>query len=207
MTGGWFADDFPDRKFWPSTGSVSRRMVGLRELAAGITVACLALPLCISAGVLVYSQLGPEYAARGAVAGLFCAVAGGFVASIFGRSSFVTTIPTMPLAIVQASFVAALAIHWPGNASAVIASLPILILCVGAWQILFVATGLSRIIKFTPYPVLSGFVSGIGVLMMLQQLPVLAGQRTPGTSWEIFSRSIGRIHLSRFSDSAWLPSC
>ena len=180
MIGGWFANNPTDRKFWPSTGSVPRKMAGLKELGAGITVACLALPLCISAGVLVYAPLGPEYAPRGAIAGLFCAVAGGFVASIFGRSSFVTTIPTMPLAIVQASFVAALAIHWPGNASAVIASLPILVLCVGAWQILFVATGLSRIIKFTPYPVLSGFVSGIGVLMMLQQLPVLAGQRTLG---------------------------
>lgn len=157
---------------------------GIRELDAGITVACLALPLCISAGALVYSQLGPEYAVRGAIAGLFCAVAGGFVASIFGRSSFVTTIPTMPLAVVQASFVAALASHWAGNASAVVASLPILILFVGAWQILFVATGLSRIIKFTPYPVLSGFVSGIGVLMMLQQLPVLAGQRTFGSVLE-----------------------
>lgn len=178
MIGGWLADNFPDQKVWPTTSSLSRGMAGLRELGAGITVACLALPLCISAGVLVYSQLGPEYAARGAVAGLFSAVAGGFVASVFGRSSFVTTIPTMPLAIVQASFVAALAIHWPGNASAVMATLPILILFVGVWQILFVGTGHSRIIKFTPYPVLSGFVSGIGVLMMLQQLPVLAGQRS-----------------------------
>jgi len=184
MTGALPADDPPDRKFWFSTSGVSRGMAGLRELGAGITVACLALPLCISAGVLVYSQLGPEHAARGAVAGLFCAVAGGFVASIFGRSSFVTTIPTMPLAIVQASFVSALAIHWPGNASAVIASLPILILFVGVWQILFVVTGLSRIIKFTPYPVLSGFVSGIGVLMMLQQLPVLAGERALGNVLE-----------------------
>ena len=122
---------------------------------------------------------------RGAIAGLFCAVAGGFVASIFGRSSFVTTIPTMPLAVVQASFAsAALANTFAGNASAVVASLPILILFVGAWQILFGATGLSRIIKFTPYPVLSGFVSGIGVLMMLQQLPVLAGQRTFGSVLE-----------------------
>jgi sulfate permease, SulP family len=184
MIGEWLADDSPDRKFWPSTSNLSRRMAGLRELGAGLTVACLALPLCISAGVLVYSQLGPEYAARGAVAGLFCAVVGGFIASIFGRSSFVTTIPTMPLAIVQASFVAALAIRWPGNASVVIASLPILILFVGIWQLLFVATGLSRIIKFTPYPVLSGFVSGIGVLMMLQQLPVLAGRPTLGNVLE-----------------------
>src|SRR6476659_9489218 len=86
----------------------------LRELSAGITVACLALPLCISAGVLVYSPLGPEYAARGAVAGLLCAVVGGIVASVIGNSSFVSTIPTMALAIVQASSVAALISAWHG---------------------------------------------------------------------------------------------
>jgi SulP family sulfate permease len=148
----------------------------LRELAAGFTVAFVALPLCIAAGVLVYSELGPEYAARGAVAGLLCAVSAGITAAIFRQSSFVTTIPTTPIALVQASSVAALAKISHGDASTVIALLPILVLLVGALQIVFAATGVSRIIKFTPYPVLAGFVSGIGLLMMLRQLPILAGE-------------------------------
>jgi MFS superfamily sulfate permease-like transporter len=185
MTGADLAADPPERH-WISTlatGDGSRRMAGLWELGAGITVACLALPLCISAGVLVYSQLGPTYAAKGAIAGLLCAVAGGIVASIFGRSSFVTTIPTMPLAVMLASFVAAMAASWPGRPGIVIASLPVLVLAIGAWQILFATTGLSRVIKFTPYPVLAGFVSGIGVLIILQQFPVLAGHRSVAGMW------------------------
>ena len=150
----------------------------LREFSAGITVACLALPLSISAGVLVYSTLGPEYAARGAIAGLLCAVAGGIAASIFGQSSFVTTIPTMAIALVQASSVGALVASWHGDASAVSSALPIMVLLVGIWQIVFATTGLSRIIKFTPHPVLAGFVTGIGALMMLQELPILAGEHS-----------------------------
>jgi len=152
----------------------------LREISAGFTVAFVALPLCIAAGVLVYSELGPEYAARGAVAGLLCAVSAGIAAAIFRQSSFVTTIPTTPIALVQASSAAALVKISRGDASTVIALLPVLVLLVGALQIVFAATGVSRIIKFTPYPVLAGFVSGIGLLMMLRQLPILAGEPALG---------------------------
>jgi SulP family sulfate permease len=160
--------------------SMSSTSYLLRELGAGITVACLALPLCISAGVLVYSPLGADETARGAVAGLLCAVAGGIVAALARRSSFITTIPTTPIALVQASSVAALAAHWPGDTGATIGTLPIMIMLVGVWQIVFAVTGFSRIIKFTPYPVLAGFVTGIGLLILLHQLPVFAGQRSLG---------------------------
>ena len=141
-------------------------------------MACLALPLCISAGVLVYSPLGPEYAARGAVAGLLCAVVGGIVASVIGNSSFVSTIPTMALAIVQASSVAALISAWHGDPGAVVGLLPILVMLVGAWQLLFASTELGHVIKFTPHPVLAGFVTGIGVLMIVQELPVFCGEHS-----------------------------
>src|SRR6202165_5257808 len=146
----------------------------LREVAAGVTVASLALPFCIAAGVLAYTPLGTDYIARGAVAGLFCAVAGGIASAIFRRSSFIATIPTTPTALVQASSVAAL-LGSLGDAATTIAALPVLILLVGGWQILFGLTGLARIIKFTPYPVLAGFVSGIAILVAVQQLPVLFG--------------------------------
>jgi sulfate permease, SulP family len=152
----------------------------LREIGAGITVACLALPLCISAGVLVYSHLGPEYSARGAISGLLCAVVGGITASVIGQSSFVSTIPTMALAIVQASSVSALAASWHGDPTAIVGLLPVLVLLAGTWQVVFASTGLTRVIKFTPYPVLAGFITGIGLLIVLQELPVLSGEKSLG---------------------------
>jgi MFS superfamily sulfate permease-like transporter len=79
-------------------------------------------------------------------------VVGGITASLIGQSSFVTTIPTMALAIVQASSVSALAANWNGERTAVVGLLPVLVLLVGAWQIVFASTGLARIIKFTPHP-------------------------------------------------------
>ena len=164
-----------DAKLRPDRRVTGSKAIGaLREIAAGATTASVALPFCIAAGVLVYAPLGSDYIAQGALAGLFCAVAGGIAGAVFRSSSFVATNPSTPTALVQASSVAAL-LGSLGDAATTIAALPILILLVGAWQILFGLTGLSRIIKFTPYPVLAGFVSGLAILIVLQQLPVLFG--------------------------------
>jgi MFS superfamily sulfate permease-like transporter len=145
------------------------------EVGAGLTVACVALPICISSGVLAYSPLGPEYAAQGALAGLACAVFGGIVAALCRTSSFVTNIPTNPIGFLHASFAAALMGAWKGDAALVLAAYPVFVLLVAFWQILFGISGLSRVIKFTPYPVLGGFVTGLGLLIGLKQLPVLFG--------------------------------
>jgi MFS superfamily sulfate permease-like transporter len=146
-----------------------------REAGAGLTVACVALPICISSGVLAYSPLGPGYAAQGALAGLTCAVFGGIVAAILRTSSFVTNIPTNPIGFLHASFGAALMGAWNGDPRLVLAAYPVFVLLVAFWQILFGASGLSRVIKFTPYPVLGGFITGLGLLIGLKQLPILFG--------------------------------
>jgi len=146
-----------------------------RELGAALTVAAVALPICISAGVLAYSPLGPDYAAQGAVAGLTCAFAGGIIASLVRSSSFVTNIPTNPTSFLHASFAASLLGAWQGDPAATLAAYPVFVLLVAFWQILFGLSGFSRIIKFTPYPVLGGFITGLGLLIGLKQLPVLFG--------------------------------
>lgn len=158
----------------------------LREIGAGVVLACLSIPICVAAGVLVYTPFGGSYVAQGALAGLFCAVAGGIAAAIFRRSSFVTTIPSTPIALVQASSVSAL-LASIGDVDTVALALPVMVLMVAAWQILFGLTGMSRIIKFTPYPVLAGFVTGIGLLIVLRQLPMLFGVGTLRELVSVFS--------------------
>jgi len=87
----------------PREGSV------LGEVSAGVVTACLTVPLCVPAGILAYAPLGPDYVAKGAVAGLVCAIAGGITAAVFRRSSFVATFPTTPISVILGSFVLALA--------------------------------------------------------------------------------------------------
>ncbi|MBV9262609.1 MAG: SulP family inorganic anion transporter, partial [Pseudolabrys sp.] len=151
----------------------------LREAGAGLIVACVSLPACISAGVLVYSALGSQFVPAGALAGLFCAVVGGMVAALVRRSSFIVTIPTTaPMALVQASSTAAVVVALQGDANLALLVLPILVLMAGAWEIVFAVTGLSRVVKFAPYPVIAGFVTGIGLLIIINQVPVIFDERS-----------------------------
>ncbi|MBV9556272.1 MAG: SLC26A/SulP transporter family protein [Pseudolabrys sp.] len=166
-----------------SAGSgVGSQTSWLRDVMAGPIVACVALPLCVSAGVLVYSAVGREYVAEGALAGLFCAIVGGIVAGLLRQSSFVATIPTTaPIGLIQASSTAALLGVLHSDASLTLAVLPLMVVLTGLWQIGFAVSGLSRIIKFAPYPVIAGFVTGIGLLIMLNQLPGIFGETSLGS--------------------------
>ncbi|EKS27817.1 SulP family inorganic anion transporter [Afipia felis] len=144
----------------------------LREAVAGATTASVALPLCVAAGVLAYSPLGGDRAAEGAVVGLISAIVGGSIASLFRCSSFVTTIPTNPNALIQATLLGGLLTAFDGNTAIALLVFPICAMLAGLWQIVIGSTGLARILKLAPYPVIAGFVSGVGFLIILSQLPL-----------------------------------
>lgn len=143
----------------------------LREIGAGATGALLTLPFAVSAGVLAFAPLGRDYIAAGAATGLLCAVLGGLVGAIARSSSFIVNAPSAPIALIQASFVSSLLISFDGNASRALAVAPLAVLLAGLWQGLFAWSGLVRIVKFTPYPVLAGFVTGLAVRTFIQQFP------------------------------------
>jgi MFS superfamily sulfate permease-like transporter len=165
-----------------------------KEAAAGATTACIALPLCVSAGVLAYSPLGPERAGEGAVAGIISAVVGGVVASLARRSSFVVTIPANPNALIQASLLAGLLTAFGGATEKALIAFAICAALAGIGQIAIGATGLARIVKLAPYPVIAGFVSGIGLLIIQSQVPILLA----APSWnEIAGGDVGWAALPR----------
>ncbi len=151
----------------------------LQELSGGVLAACLTLPLCVGAGILAYSPLGPQYVALGAVAGLHSAIVGGAVAALARRSSFVLTFPTTPICAIQASLTLplfALCGDWPRFILAMAACLAL----AGIWQAVFAASGLSRIMRFVPHPVMAGFVSGVAAFIALHQVPALSGLKSLG---------------------------
>ena len=146
-----------------------------KETSAGFVTACLTMPLCIAAGVSAYTQLGPDYIARGAVAGLSCAIVGGIIAALFRRSSFVATFPTTPICVIQSTFVLSLLSACAGDRLNTIAAMMLCVALAGVWQALFAVSGFSHIIRFVPHPVMAGFVSGVSALIAWHQVPALLG--------------------------------
>jgi sulfate permease, SulP family len=129
----------------------------------------LALPLALAFGVA--SGLGP-------VAGLYGAIATGVIAAIFGGTPVQITGPTGPMTLVMAGIVATNTL--PSGA----VNLPVVVAIIVLAGLLQIALGLFRIgayIRYVPYPVISGFMSGIGVIIIIQQLFPMLGAEPPSS--------------------------
>lgn len=127
--------------------------------------------MCIASGVLAYSPLGAEWVAEGAVAGVIAAIVGGIVAALLQRSSFVTSMPSNSL--IQASVLGSLLIAFDGNTAHALLAFVGCVMLSGLWLIVIGATGLARIVKLAPHSVIAGFVSGVGILVIKSQMPML----------------------------------
>jgi MFS superfamily sulfate permease-like transporter len=154
-------------------GAKSRLEFVGRELLAGLTVLPLALPFLAAAGVIAYGPLGPDHAMRGAIAGLICGAVGGIVAALLRGPSALVMSATTPMAAVQASVLGTIIVTLGTRSDLHPAALPVLLVLTGLMQILLGAMGAMRLVKFVPYPVVSGFVSGIGALLLLNFAPAM----------------------------------
>ncbi|HHO41846.1 MAG TPA: SulP family inorganic anion transporter [Epsilonproteobacteria bacterium] len=128
------------------------------DFFGGLTAAIIALPLGLAFGVA---------SGLGAAAGLWGAIILGFFASFFGGTQTQISGPTGPMTVVVASSV----ITFDGNIS-LVASMVVL---AGLFQILFGLARFGKFVQYIPYPVISGFMSGIGVIIIILQLAPLFG--------------------------------
>lgn len=163
---------------------------------AAFAAMLVALPASIAFGVAIYGVLGPRFLAEGALAGIIGAVILGLVAPLLGGASRLVSAPSAPAAAVMTSFAAELYLGRNGipglPAPHVLLLLMIATLLAGAMQIAYGIIGGGRLIKYIPYPVISGFITGVGVLILITQTPNLFG----------FSADIG-IWTGLSSPSAW----
>ncbi len=157
-----------------------------REIGAGLTAGLVALPVCIASGVLAYAPLGLHSLAQGASAGLTGGAFSAIFAAIFATPSFVISSPRASISIIQASLAAWLLQDrgFAGNSAMIIDAMSLCGMLAGVWQMLFSLTGIERIIKSTPHPVLAGFINGVAVLVIAQQMgellaPAAAGSLRP----------------------------
>jgi SulP family sulfate permease len=125
------------------------------DIYGGLTAAVIALPLALSFGVA---------SGAGASAGLYGAIAVGFFAALFGGTPAQVSGPTGPMTVVMAVIVA----EHAGNIAEAFA----IVFLGGAIQLLFGLLRVGRYVSYTPHSVVSGFMSGIGVIIILiQTLP------------------------------------
>ena len=134
------------------------------DLFGGVTAAVVGLPIALAFGVA---------SGLGAVAGLYGAIAVGFFASVFGGTRSQISGPTGPMAVAVAVIVTT-------HADNLAAAFTIVIMA-GVIQILLGVARIGRFVAYTPYSVISGFMSGIGIIIiLLQTLPFLGASIAQG---------------------------
>jgi SulP family sulfate permease len=140
----------------------------------GLAAMLVALPASLAFGVAIYAPLGPERAAQGALAGLLGCVVIGIVAPLLGGTERLISAPCAPAAAVMGALAAELVAG--GNAPArIVLLMSLAALMAAGLQALYGVLGGGTLIKFVPYPVVTGYLSGVGVVILLKQLPSAFG--------------------------------
>lgn len=171
------------------------------DIFGGITAGVVALPLALAFGV--QSGMGPA-------AGLYGAIALGIFAAIFGGTPSQVSGPTAPMTVVSVMVVAAAtqdgAISLENGMWMIVA----VFMLSGLFQVLFGVLKIGKYIKYIPYPVISGFLSGIGVIIILGQIYPFFGQsgapkdaiglfasfaNFPGVNWAAVGLGAGTIAI------------
>jgi SulP family sulfate permease len=137
------------------------------DIFGGLTAAVVSLPLALAFGVA---------SGAGAIAGLYGAVCVGFFAALFGGTPTLISEPTGPMTVVMTAVVASLTATNPEL------GLPMaftVVMLAGIFQILFGIFKMGKYITLMPYSVISGFMSGIGVILIILQIPPFLGQAAP----------------------------
>ncbi|WP_026733772.1 bicarbonate transporter BicA [Fischerella sp. PCC 9605] len=137
------------------------------DIFGGVTAAIVSLPLALAFGVA--SGAGP-------VAGLYGAVCVGFFAALFGGTPTLISEPTGPMTVVMTGIVTSMTANNPENGLAMAFTV---VMLAGIFQILFGIFRLGKYITLMPYSVISGFMSGIGVILIILQIAPFLGQPNP----------------------------
>ena len=152
------------------------------DLFGGLTAGIVALPLALAFGIQAFGGMDtPDAASIGALAGLVGAAMLGMFAAIFGGTPSQISGPTGPMTVVTASLVSSAWVASSGSLSAVLISMALAAMFCGLFQVLFGLIKIGKYVRYIPYPVLSGFMSGIGVIIILQQIYPLMGLKGSGS--------------------------
>jgi len=154
----------------------------------GLAAMLVALPSAIAFGVTIYSPLGASYAAQGALAGILGATALGLIAPALGGTNRLITAPCAPAAAVLSAFAIEF-MHGGGNIESALLMVSMLGFLAGLLQIFFGTVRLGQLIKYMPYPVVSGYLSGVGLTIIASQVPIFLGVPKGAHFWASLAAS------------------
>ncbi len=136
------------------------------DVFGGVTAGIVALPLALAFGL----QSG-----LGAAAGLYGAIFIGFFAAFFGGTNTQISGPTAPMTAVSMVIIAGIIAANEGDVEKALPSILMVFLLAGVLQIVLGFFKVGQYIRYMPYPVVSGFMTGIGVIILVTQLLPLIG--------------------------------
>ncbi len=139
------------------------------DLFGGLTAGIVALPLALAFG---------EQTELGAIAGLYGAIALAILAALLGGTPTQISGPTAPMTVVSALIIAD-AIQYAGDMSIAFPIIIATFFLAGGIEALMGVIRLGKYIKYIPYPVVSGFMSGIGVIIVITQIFPFFGVSAP----------------------------
>ncbi|MDD6783067.1 MAG: SulP family inorganic anion transporter [Prevotellaceae bacterium] len=150
------------------------------DLFGGITAGIVALPLALAFGIQAFGGIdSPQASSIGALSGIVGATMLGFFAAWFGGTHSQISGPTGPMTVITAALISGAWTASNGNMASVILAMSMAGVFCGLFQILFGIIKIGKYVRYIPYPVLSGFMSGIGVIIILQQIYPLLGLKSP----------------------------
>ncbi|HMB63828.1 MAG TPA: SulP family inorganic anion transporter [Eudoraea sp.] len=145
------------------------------DLFGGITAGIVALPLALAFGVS--SGLGPS-------AGLYGAIFISFFAALFGGTNTQISGPTAPMTAVSMVIIAGIIAVYDGSVAKALPAILSVFLLAGLMQVGLGILGIGKYIRYIPYPVVSGFMTAIGVIIIITQvLPAIGYYPKEDSSW------------------------
>ncbi|MGR0279733.1 SulP family inorganic anion transporter [Marinomonas dokdonensis] len=149
--------DFSRFKDWTLVG----------DLFGGVTTAIVSLPLALAFGVA---------SGAGAEAGLWGAILVGFFAALFGGSTSLISEPTGPMTVIMTAVLTSMLASYPEGGVAMAFTV---VMMAGLFQVTLGYLKLGKYITLMPYSVISGFMSGIGIILIILQLAPFLGHPSP----------------------------
>lgn len=136
------------------------------DFFGGLTAGIVALPLALAFGVS--SGLGPS-------AGLYGAIFLSFFAALFGGTATQISGPTAPMTAVSMVCIAEIISRFDGNVNEALPTILAVFFLAGIIQVGIGIAGIGKYIRYIPYPVVSGFMTAIGVIILITQIPPSLG--------------------------------
>ena len=149
----------------------------ISDFFGGLASMLVAFPSAVAFGLLVFAPLGPEYKSVGVMSGIMGAIVLGItVPATLGTPRLISA-PCAPAAAILSAFVFQMSTQLTDSftPATVVLLVTLLAILTGVFQLAFGMIGGGRLVKYIPFPVVTGYLSGVGVLIIFSQIPKLLG--------------------------------